>query len=187
MLERPPILALDLATRTGWAFLPAGADRPESGAVQLIPASCSDPGRRVVALEAWLWPRLKPLAAGQGVLVYETPGLVQNRAAPFRVGCHLESAVLRLAQAWGVATILTATAPQLKKHATGLGNVNKDAVVAAMRVRWALRELEDDNAADALALLSYALESLAAGGAGAAPRDELEDETRDLFPTPESA
>lgn len=160
MSARPPILALDLATRTGWAFLAGGAERPESGAIQLSPDS--DPGRRIVALETWLWPRMAPLASA-GVLVYESPALIPGRAAPFRVGCHLEGVVLRLARAWGVDRVLTLSPSELKLHATGHGGAGKDRVVGAMRARWALPALEDDNEADGLALLSWALAEVARG------------------------
>ncbi|MBX3465308.1 MAG: hypothetical protein KF878_00225 [Planctomycetes bacterium] len=165
MADRPPILALDLATRTGWAYLAPGAERPESGAVDLADHG---PAARVVALELWLWPRLAPLAAGRGLIVYETPGLVLNRAAPFRVGCHLESAVLRLARAWQVDHLLGVAPAELKKHATNMGNASKDEVTRAMRVRWGRTEagelaLVDDNESDALALLSCALKALEDG------------------------
>lgn len=158
---RPPILALDMATRTGWAYLAPGADSPESGIVQL-PGEGQN-AARVVALECWLWPRLAPLAAGRGLIVYETPGLVLNRAAPFRVGCHLESAVLRLASAWRVDHLLGVTAAELKKHATGMGNAGKPEIVRAMKERWGREDLEDADEADALALLSCALKALEDG------------------------
>lgn len=160
---RPPILTLDLATRTGWAYLAEDCEEPVSGAIDL-------PGdgqvtARIVALECWLWPRLAPLAAGRGLLVYETPGLVLNRAAPFRVGCHLESAVLRLARAWSVDHILGITAGELKKIAAGHGFAKKDEMLRAMRARWNRTEdgghaLTDDNEADALGLLHCALKAL---------------------------
>lgn len=154
---RPPILALDLATRTGFAYLAPGADRPESGTV-LLPDH--GPAARAVALETWLWPRLAPLAAGRGLLVYETPALVAHRAAPFRVGCQLEAVALRLARAWRVDHILGVSAPEAKKHATGNGNANKGQVLEAMRARWEREDLDDADESDALALLSCALKAL---------------------------
>ena len=44
----------------------------------------------------------------------------------------------------------------IKKHATGKGNAGKDAVIAAMRA--AGFKPSDDNEADALALLAWALD-----------------------------
>lgn len=173
---RPPILAIDQATRLGWAFLPAGAERPESGVVQLPGDGATT--ARIRAFRSWLDPRVAPLGAGQGLLVYEGPGLVAGRAAPFRVGCHLESVLLDVAAEWGAQAVVI-TAGELKAHATGKGNADKAAVTAAMRARWARPDLEDDNEADALALLSAALaawergelelrQDVEAGDAGAA-------------------
>jgi Holliday junction resolvasome RuvABC endonuclease subunit len=44
----------------------------------------------------------------------------------------------------------------IKRHATGRGNADKDAVIAAVRALGF--NPEDDNEADALALLDWALE-----------------------------
>ena len=76
----------------------------------------------------------------------------------------------------GLLGILTATCEErgipyrgvpvgtLKRHATGKGNADKDAMVAAARVRWE-REPGDDDEADALLVLSWALAELGAGRA----------------------
>lgn len=154
---RPPILALDQATRLGWAFLAAGAERPESGALQLPD---SGPCARIVAFESWLWPRLAALGGGRGLVVYE--GTVARFASSFRTGCHLEASILKLAAAWG-AHVLEIPPAQAKKLATGNGNADKAAVTAAMRARWARPGLEDNDEADALALLGVAVDQLAAG------------------------
>jgi hypothetical protein len=179
MTVRPPILALDLATRAGWAELAAGATVPTSGAIDLPDHG---PAARVVGLTTWLWPRLAPIAAGRGLLIYEGPIMYPGRANAFRVGCHLESNLLNMARAWGVDHVLVASPAEVKKHATGSGNAKKDEVVRAMRVRWGRTEkgplgLEDDNEADALALLSYALAALDQGlvvvDRGAEPAEDV--------------
>lgn len=169
-MTRPPILALDLATRTGWAELAPGAAAPTSGVVDL---PSSGPAARVDALAAWLWPRLAPLAAGRGLVIYEGPIMYPGRANAFRVGCHLESVLLHLARTLGVDHLVVAAPSEAKKHATGSGTAKKHLVVAAMRQRWGRPELEDDNEADALALLSYGLQALDEGVVVVEPADEI--------------
>lgn len=149
-----PILALDLATRAGWA----ARDRAgvvTSGWLKLADSTAT---ARIVALELWLWPKVgEVLGHGQGVLAYELPALVCGRVAPHRTGCHLEAVALRQAYAWKTPRVVGATAAEIKKHATGNGRADKAAVVAAMRARWGREDLTDDNEADALALLALVI------------------------------
>jgi Holliday junction resolvasome RuvABC endonuclease subunit len=53
---------------------------------------------------------------------------------------------------------------EIKKHATGKGNANKDAILKAARQRWPDVEIVDDNEADALWLLDLAQKELECGG-----------------------
>lgn len=45
----------------------------------------------------------------------------------------------------------------IKKHATGKGNSNKDAMMAAAKSRWPDQDIKDDNQADAMWLLDVVL------------------------------
>ena len=95
----------------------------------------------------------------------ERIGLVAYEAAHHRGGAATEVALgfatnVQAACAlygWEHTTVHSAT---LKKHVTGSGRASKDAVVAAMRLRWG-REVEDDNEADALAVLAWAVDTIA--------------------------
>ena len=46
----------------------------------------------------------------------------------------------------------------IKKFATGKGNANKEAMVAAARMKWPELDIKDDNQADALWLWAWARE-----------------------------
>lgn len=46
---------------------------------------------------------------------------------------------------------------EIKKHATGKGNANKEAMIKAAKAKWTDRAIGDDNEADALWLLDMAL------------------------------
>ncbi len=50
----------------------------------------------------------------------------------------------------------------LKKHATGKGNTKKPAMIAAAKERWPYQVVADDNQADALCLLAFAMEEMGA-------------------------
>lgn len=45
---------------------------------------------------------------------------------------------------------------EVKKHATGKGNANKEAMIAAAKARWPHSTIQDDNTADALWILDLA-------------------------------
>jgi Holliday junction resolvasome RuvABC endonuclease subunit len=150
------ILALDMATTTGWAMHAPDTDGrwPKSalrwGHVELPDAG----GARVRALLGWLTETIAKEKTTH--VVYETPGYFPGRVASYRVGCHLEAALLVAAKDCMVYGI---TSSEVKKVATGKGNAKKDQVRASMR-GWLLKlgratsrdELTDDEA-DALGVL----------------------------------
>ena len=49
---------------------------------------------------------------------------------------------------------------EIKKHATGKGNAKKAAMVEAAEAKWPDKQIQDDNEADALLLLSLTLEEM---------------------------
>ena len=49
----------------------------------------------------------------------------------------------------------------IKKHATGKGNANKEAMVEAASVAYPDQQVVDDNQADALMILSYSIKEIA--------------------------
>ena len=150
------ILAIDLGTHTGWAIRTRDGSIT-SGTVTFRPGRFEGAGMTFLRFRAWL---------------NETAGLVQGidqvdfeevRAHLGTTAAHVYGGFLAILTAWceyvrvpyrgvPVATI--------KRHATGKGNAGKEAVIAAMRAKG--HQPGDDNEADALAILHWAL---AQGGA----------------------
>ena len=164
------ILALDLGTRTGWAVLPRSG-RIASGVTEFRPGRhrdrCCDP---VLAQERPITDRA--MGAGMAFLRFEKFLADLNRdAGPFDAVVFEEvraHAGTLAAQVYGgFLAHLTAwcerkTAPYLgvpvatiKRHVTGKGNAAKEDVIRAVQARGFLPK--DDNEADALALLAWAI------------------------------
>jgi len=153
-----PVLTLDLATRSGWAYR-SSSGAVTSGAVDFKARGKEDKDRaRLRAIEAWLPLALAPLAQGRGDLVYELTGFGHHSS--IRISAHLEALLLRAADAFGIPPGDTYRySPQKgKQAATGKGNASKAEVLEAMAARWDLPELDDEDRADALALLTHHLE-----------------------------
>jgi len=159
--ERPAtILALDLATKTGWAAMAPGWLAPERGVQEFALGRGESPGMRFIRFRAWL----------EALATYLNPRLVVFEQTHMRGGAATEIAigfstrVQEIAASLGAehAAVHTAT---LKKHATGNGRADKAAMTEAAERRWGLRP-QDDNEADALAVLAYAIDSYGWGGAG---------------------
>lgn len=145
------ILALDLGTRTGWAI--SFGPHLTSGVVEFRPDRFEGGGFRFLKFKWWL-ERMKETQAFNLVMFEE----VRNHAGI--TAAHTYGGYLAHLTAWCEAEkipyqgIPVAT---IKKHATGKGNAKKDAMITAMRARGH-PNLEDDNEADALAILYYAME-----------------------------
>jgi Holliday junction resolvasome RuvABC endonuclease subunit len=140
------VLALDLGTKTGWATRSAG--KICSGVWNLKPDRFSGGGMRFIRFQRILAQMPKP-----GRVVFE------------EVRRHVATDA---AHAYGgfMATLTTWCEEQkipyegipvgtIKKFATGKGNADKGMMIAAMIVFG--HDPADDNEADALALLHYAM------------------------------
>lgn len=161
-----PVLALDLATRTGWALV--GAEGRLVHGANTLPHKIgdkADAATRLRSAEDFLQDHLRHVAGGRGDLVYETPVLGGTYGNSVRVACHLEATLLAMARAFCVPdSCLYGYAPkEVKKWLTGNGNANKADMVAAVEERWGLG-ITDDNEADSVALLQLHLERVAAPG-----------------------
>jgi len=135
------ILALDLATKTGWAH----SDGP-SGVQSFALSRGESPGMRFLKFRGWL-DRVATEAPFQ-VVAYEQPHLRGGHATEVLAG------MVGILQAWaadhGIETVMRHSG-EIKRHATGKGNANKDAMIETAKERgWSP---EDDNEADALWLL----------------------------------
>lgn len=147
------LLALDLGTTTGWAL--RTRDRHiTSGAECFRPQRFEGGGMRFLRFKRWLT-ELKATADGIDALYFE-----EVRRHVSTDAAHAYGGFLATLTAWcehhqipyqGVPV------GTIKKHATGKGNASKDDVIAAVRARG--HAPSDDNEADALALLHWAIQT----------------------------
>lgn len=147
------LLALDLGTQTGWAL--ANRDgHITSGSQSFKPQRFEGGGMRFLRFKRWLT-ELKQCADGIDQVVFEE---VRRHAGVD--AAHAYGGFMGQLTAWcehhqipyqGVPV------GTIKKHATGKGNASKDEVIAAVRARG--HTPSDDNEADALALLHWAIQN----------------------------
>lgn len=146
------ILALDLGTTTGWA-LRDRTGRITSGSQSFKPQRFEGGGMRFLRFKRWLT-ELKAHAEGIDALVFE-----EVRRHVSTDAAHAYGGFLATLTAWcehhGVP-YQGVPVGTIKKHVTGKGNASKDEMMAAMRARGYLPT--DDNEADALALLHWAIQ-----------------------------
>ena len=147
------VLALDLGTTTGWAIRTAGG-QILSGTQDFRPRRFEGGGMRYIRFTDHLV-ELSMSAHGIGRVVFE-----EVRRHVGTDAAHVYGGFLATLTAWceehevpyegvGVGTI--------KRHVTGKGNADKAAVIAAVRARGF--KPADDNEADALALLLWAIDT----------------------------
>jgi hypothetical protein len=178
-----PVLALDLATSTGWA-LRARDGTVTSGVQRFELKRGESPGMRFLRFRRWLAEvialgELGPAGVGvpAGVIAYETP-LTTAKGFASGIGKELAAIALVEAAARGIET--TNVAPSsLKKHATGSGRASKDDMVRAAAKRWLAYEdanvdahvaaggkVLGEDEADALCVLAWALDEIGEGSGG---------------------
>jgi Holliday junction resolvasome RuvABC endonuclease subunit len=151
------ILAIDPATKCGWAHS-VGA----SGVWDLSIRRDESGGMRLLRLRAKL--NKASEAELPDVVVFEAA----RHAAPKMQGALTVQAELQsVIKVWCYDNSIEYrgySPSEIKKHATGKGNANKDAILKAARQRWPDVEIVDDNEADALWLLDLAQKELECGG-----------------------
>ena len=145
------ILSLDLGTQTGWALQqPDGA--VTSGSETFKPGRFEGGGMRFLRFKRWLT-ELKQTTDGLDAVYFEE---VRRHAGVD--AAHLYGGFLAQLTAWCEHHAIPyqgVPVGTIKKHATGKGNASKADMVGAMRARGF--QPVDDNEADALALLLWAL------------------------------
>lgn len=144
------ILAIDIGTTTGWA-LGLRDGKLHSGSQSFAPKRSEGPGQRWLKFAAWLGERGRQ--AGEIHAVYYE--LVLRHTAV--QAAHVYGGFEAHLQAWADRNrirLVGVPVSVIKKSATGKGNADKDAMVAAMRARG--HRVIDDNHADALAILEHA-------------------------------
>jgi len=150
--DRLTILALDLGAKSGWAL--RGHDgQVTSGTVLFKNDRWQGGGMRFLRFKRWLT-EIKQVAGHlDAVFVEEVRRHVGVDAA------HAYGGFLAHVTAWCEHHQIPYEAVPvgtIKRHVTGKGNANKEAVIAAMRDRGF--DPADDNEADALALLGWAID-----------------------------
>ena len=146
------ILALDLGTTTGWALAQTDA-QISSGSQSFKPQRFEGGGMRFLRFKRWLTD-IKQCSPDISLIVFEE---VRRHAGVD--AAHAYGGFMGQLTAWcehhqipyeGVPV------GTIKKHATGKGNASKEQMIQAMQARN--HSVTDDNEADALALLYWAIE-----------------------------
>ncbi len=151
--RRPGVLALDLGTTTGWA-LRSGDGAITSGTMTFRPSRFEGGGMRFLRFRRWL-DEVTDLAGGLDMIVYE-----QVRRHAGTDASHVYGGFLGTLTGWCEQHELPyqgVPVGTIKRYATGKGNADKAAMIAAMRARGFTPA--DDNEADALALLLWATDA----------------------------
>jgi len=151
------ILALDLATRTGWAIVQDGRVI-ESGVQDFTKRRGESNGLLFLRARKWL----------SDIVLTHVPNLIAYEQAHFRGGAATEICVglqtraQEQAAACGIESAPVSSG-RLKKWATGSGSAGKPEMIA-----WAASKLgrqpEDDNEADAVAVGLWAAGEYDTGG-----------------------
>jgi crossover junction endodeoxyribonuclease RuvC len=146
------ILALDLGTTTGWAL--CSGDAATSGTVSFKPSRYDGGGMRYLRFRGWL----DQLATDVGSLSAIHFEEVRRHAGTD--AAHIYGGLLATLTAWCEQRSIPyqgVPVGTIKRHVTGKGNADKAAVIAAIRARGF--NPADDNEADALAILLWAIET----------------------------
>lgn len=145
-------LALDLGTKTGWATLSSDGSIT-SGTMECRNNRWEGGGMRFLRFKQWLG-EMDKLVGGLDLVVVEE---VRRHCGVDAAHCY--GGFLAIVTSWcEYHKIPYRGVPvgTIKRHATGKGNASKAEVIEAMRRKG--HAPADDNAADALGILHWALE-----------------------------
>ncbi len=152
-MTQSTILALDLGTTTGWAL--RGYDGLiTSGTTSFKPGRYDGGGMRYLRFTNWLT-ELDRLAGPIEAIWYEE---VRRHAGTD--AAHVYGGLMASLTSWGeLRGVPYQGVPvgTIKKYATGRGNADKQAMIAATRARGFTPT--DDNEADAITILLWAIET----------------------------
>ena len=147
------LLAIDLGSTTGWALRSADG-LITSGTVSFKPNRYDGGGMRYLRFQNWLT-EMDRLSGPIATIWYEE---VRRHAGTD--AAHVYGGLMATLTAWaemrGVPYQGVAVGT-IKKHATGKGNAPKQAMIEAARARGF--SPADDNEADAIAILLWAIET----------------------------
>lgn len=137
------ILALDQATKCGWAT------DTSSGMWDLKARSGESVGMRVVRFKS----KVKEIIEADDIqlIAYERPSGRNIRA--IQVASEMVGVIITLCNERGIE-YASYSPGEVKRFATGKGNCNKDDMVEAAEKKWPHIDIIDDNHADALWILA---------------------------------
>lgn len=152
-ITRGAMLALDLGSSTGWA-LQAGDDFITSGTVSLKHTRFDGGGMRFLRFRRWL--EQLDIDAGpiEAIHFEEVRRHIGTDAA------HVYGGLLGVLSAWCEENLVAyqgVPVGTIKRFITGKGNADKAAVIASVRAKGF--SPADDNEADAIAILLWAIET----------------------------
>jgi Holliday junction resolvasome RuvABC endonuclease subunit len=151
------VIAIDPGTKCGWAMAhPGNPMRHLHGVWNLSPGRHEGGGMRYVRLRRYLRELVDGMDEGIALFYEEVRGHKGTDAAQIYGG--IVATVTEWCEAQGApyAGIPVGT---IKKHATGKGSANKAAMIAAAQKKFG-PAVTDDNEADALWILDYAISEL---------------------------
>ncbi len=142
----PAHLALDLGTTTGWAI--DDGRSITSGTINLKPRRFEGGGMRFLRFRHWL-DEVRTTGPGPiGAVYFE-----EVRRHLGTDAAHIYGGLLGVVTAWCEEHEIPyqgVPVGEIKKHATGKGNADKGAMIAAAKARG--HQPDDDNEADAIAI-----------------------------------
>lgn len=146
-------LALDLGTTTGWALRPREGEIAH-GFVSFRPQRFEGGGMRYLRFKRWLT-ELKSTTTHIDAVYFEE---VRRHAGVD--AAHAYGGFMAHLTAWCEHHSIPyqgVPVGTIKKHASGKGNASKDEMITAVRARGF--DSNEDNEADAIALLLWAIET----------------------------
>lgn len=146
------ILSMDLGSKTGWALRQTDG-QITSGVVEFRPGRFEGGGMAFLRFKGWLDEVLAFAGPLKAVYFEEVRSHAGTTAA------HVYGGFLAHLTAWCEKRKIPyqgVPVGSIKRHATGKGNANKQAVIQAMKAKG--HTPADDNQADALALLHLVLD-----------------------------
>ena len=150
------ILALDCATKTGWAWIDTEQREPISGVESFTKKRGDSNGMMFLRFNGWLDREWANDSSKPKAVYYERAHHRGGAATEIAVG--LSTRVQEWCAKHNIECCAVHTS-KLKKHVTGKGNASKAEVMQWFADTYD-REPEDDNEADAMALLHYAMMDL---------------------------
>lgn len=146
------ILALDLGTKTGWAFGDTKDDSQVYSGVQDFSLKRGESsGMRLLNFDKWIYDMLakhKPQVVG-----YEMPHQRGGHATQLLLGML---GILHVACVKAGVQYSSVHSATLKKFATGSGRASKEEMISAAMKKFRRALLIDDNEADALHIWDWA-------------------------------